>query len=76
METFYDIYQKYLKNPYSGVETLSGVNPSSGTMNTIPQSEGRTVETITPIQTSIQQQLAPVGPLCSNLISIYNCLVF
>jgi hypothetical protein len=62
METFYDIYQKYLKNPYSGVETLSGVNPSSGTMNTIPQSEGRTVETTTPIQTSIQQQLAPVGP--------------
>jgi hypothetical protein len=67
MATFYEIYQNYLKNPYSGVEALPEVNPSSGTMNTIPQSEGRTEETITPIQTSIQQQLAPpVGPLDAN----------
>jgi hypothetical protein len=62
METFYDIYQNYLKNPYGEINALPQVNPSSGIMNTIPQSEGRTVETITPIQTSIQQQLAPVGP--------------
>ena len=34
MATFYDIYQNYLKNPYSGVNALPGVNPSSGIMNT------------------------------------------
>jgi DNA-directed RNA polymerase subunit N (RpoN/RPB10) len=37
---------------------------------TIPQSEGRTEETITPIQTSIQQQLVPVGPL-DGLVNQY-----
>jgi hypothetical protein len=37
---------------------------------TIPQSEGRTEETITPIQTSIQQQLVPVGPV-GELINKY-----
>jgi hypothetical protein len=36
----------------------------------IPQSEGRTEETITPIQTSIQQQLTPAGPL-DGLINQY-----
>jgi hypothetical protein len=70
MATFYELYQNYLKNPYSGVNALPGVNPSSGIMNTIPQSEGRTEETITPIQTSIQQQLTPVGPL-DGLIDQY-----
>jgi hypothetical protein len=34
MATFYDIYQNYLQNPYSGVNALPGVNPSSGIMNT------------------------------------------
>jgi hypothetical protein len=37
---------------------------------TIPQSDGRTEETITPIQTSIQQQLTPVGPV-GELINKY-----
>ena len=34
MATFYEIYQNYLQNPYSGVNALPGVNPSSGIMNT------------------------------------------
>jgi hypothetical protein len=34
METFYDIYQKYLKNPYGEINALSQVNPSPGIMNT------------------------------------------
>jgi hypothetical protein len=36
MATFYDIYQNYLKNPYSGVNALPGVNAISGTMGATP----------------------------------------
>jgi hypothetical protein len=34
METFYDIYQNYLQNPYGEINALSQVNPSPGIMNT------------------------------------------
>jgi hypothetical protein len=30
MATFYEIYQNYLKNPYSGVEALPEVNDTGG----------------------------------------------
>jgi hypothetical protein len=36
MATFYDIYQNYLQNPYSGVNALPGVNAISGTMGATP----------------------------------------
>jgi hypothetical protein len=36
MATFYEIYQNYLQNPYSGVNALPGVNAISGTMGATP----------------------------------------
>jgi hypothetical protein len=63
MATLEELYRYYLNQPINYVpgSTTGGLS-SLTEINTIPQSEGRTVETITPIQTSIQQQLAPVGP--------------
>jgi DNA-directed RNA polymerase subunit N (RpoN/RPB10) len=62
--TLLDRYKELLNEIENPEETPYIIPP------TIPQSEGRTVETITPIQTSIQQQLVPVGPV-GELINNY-----
>jgi hypothetical protein len=66
--TLLDRYKELL-NEIENPEETPYIIPS-----TIPQSEdrieGRTVETITPIQSSIQQQLTPVGPL-DHLVNSY-----
>jgi hypothetical protein len=56
MATFYDIYQNYLQNPYSGVNALPGVNPSSGIMNT---------NTISPIGGDGIGEVSSVSPVGS-----------
>jgi hypothetical protein len=56
MATFYDIYQNYLQNPYSGVNALPGVNPSSGIMNT---------NTISPIGGD-SMGVSPVASISTN----------
>jgi hypothetical protein len=56
MATFYEIYQNYLQNPYSGVNALPGVNPSSGIMNT---------NTISPIGGD-SMGVSPVASISTN----------
>jgi hypothetical protein len=56
MATFYDIYQNYLQNPYSGVNALPKVNPSSGIMNT---------NTISPIGGD-SMGVSPVASISTN----------
>jgi hypothetical protein len=63
--TLLDRYKELLNEIENPAQETPYIIPS-----TIPQSEGRTEETITPIQTSIQQQLVPVGPV-GELINKY-----
>jgi hypothetical protein len=72
MATLEELYRYYLNQPINYVpgSTTGGLS-SLTKINTIPQSDGPTVETITPIQTSIQQQLAPPMGLVGELINKY-----
>jgi hypothetical protein len=64
MATFYEIYQNYLQNPYSGVNALPGVN-------TIPETTGATPISYLWVEEMVIDEVSSVSPV-NNVDNVTN----